>query len=444
MPILIEGGPKNQSVHNSFWNTLTKNSDSLALSQLWLCGIDRKKADSIAKIIGTDLNLFEVDAWNIGDGSSQTEVNNVIFNDANWNSIKSGRMVYMWVQGISFIADGLNTTRVGVSQTGAIKGLIGESRLDLNAANITFLESNVSFIDGFLRPWSVLVGYKSLKDQTLRCNIELFALEKTELTSPLKVRKSMLFRNAIPINIDQEEYNYTGDKLIERQVQFAFDRYESRVYPKLYSKSQRSPYELIGDAGYSAALLVENKYPTAQEEEAKAWFQIGSKLLPEDTIIDPKDPNKSPWQQAKDLIAKANDIAGKATGIANDVTSSVSQGLRAVGLDKAGDKVNKMNDRFQSNIVSPVTKVIGTGQGAMAAGENIFNTAKNITNSNTVAADQISNQLKTRENNAVSQSKADQATNEARDSAKANIINESNDIGQDITTMESADATILA
>ena len=222
-------GSKYISLHGSFWNALTKNSDSLALSQLWLCGIDKDILTSIINVVNTNINNYEQGSW-----GNTKKIGDVILNDANWDSADpaaTAGSIYLLTRGVSFAGDGIGASRVGSQQTGAHKGLISEGRTELTTTTITFLETNVSFVDGILRPWSVLVGYRSLKDQSLRCDIELFALEKWEPGSPLKVRKTMVLKNAVPVNVDAEEHNYSGDKLIDRQVQFAFDRYEMRVYP---------------------------------------------------------------------------------------------------------------------------------------------------------------------------------------------------------------------
>ncbi len=244
MGIIIDGSQKNISIHQSFWNALTENgSDSLALSQLWLCGINKDNLRNIISIITSNINQYENDSWGVNVGE-------VVLNDSKWDSVtpaSSTGDVYLLSRGVSFLGDGINVSRVGVSQIGAHKGLISDGRTELSTVNITFLETNVSFADGVLRPWSVLVGHRSLKDQSLRCDIELYALEKWELTQPFKVRKSLVLKNAVPVSIDAEEYNYTGDKLIERQIQFAFDRYELRIYPTVSNETQNSGIQIEGD-----------------------------------------------------------------------------------------------------------------------------------------------------------------------------------------------------
>ena len=239
MAIEIEGS--DNGIHEVFLNALMGvNSDSLALSQLWLCTIKKSSLKEIGKQISRHINKYEVDSWNIG---RQDRINAVVLAEKNFNYLTSLKgsgddgNAYLFTQGISFIQEGLNVSRIGNNQSGITKGLIVDQRMDLATTNITFLESNVSFVDGFLRPWTVLVGHRSLKCDILRCNIGLHCLEKQGFDKPLKVRKTMLLRNAVPINIDAEEYNYSGDKIIHRQVQFAFDRYEMEINPKVFNEN---------------------------------------------------------------------------------------------------------------------------------------------------------------------------------------------------------------
>ncbi len=233
MPTLIERG-RNVSVHKDFWENLTSSSNMLALSQLWLCCLDTRKLGIIANKINNELRDYAPNMRSF----DQAGVNAVNLWPGSFFGVGLfGTSAYLLTQGMNIVSDGINTSRTGVDHSGALKGLIGDSRINLSTSNITFLETNVSFTDGFLRPWSVLVGHKSLKDADLRLNIELICLQKWELFNPLKVSKTILLRNAVPVNIDAEELNYSGDKIIHRQVQFAFDRYDVNINPRLTSYS---------------------------------------------------------------------------------------------------------------------------------------------------------------------------------------------------------------
>ena len=315
MPILLQSDQTAVSVHRLFWDALTSNSDSLALSQLWVCGIDLDKMKIISNRISTDLNLYEPGMWNTGIGG-QGAVNDAVLNPKKWTGMsdQAEKHIYLFASGISFIADGLNSSRVGSEHVGAMKGLISDSRLELNAGNITFLESNISFVDGLIRPWMALVGHRSLKDQTLRCDIILYCLEKWSLHEPLHVRKSMRFKNAVPINVDAVEHNYTGDKIIERSVQFAFDRYEMNVYPGVNDKGITS-ITLTSDTAGANTINAEgvkrtdkpNQSPTVSAEENGYLVDtVGDILANEKSNIPNVNPtpsvNTKPYKQDRKFI----------------------------------------------------------------------------------------------------------------------------------------------
>ena len=240
MPILIKDNKI--SVHAKFWDALTKNSDSLALSQLWLCCFDLNKLAVVGDKIHTELQLYERDLWSRQQDRINEQVLKLMHFFDVGTKISSG---YLLTQGVTFIPDGINSSRIGFNQIGAMKGLISEGRLELNTASISFLETNVSFVDGFIRPWMALVGHKSLKDPNLRIDMQFLCLEKWGLKTPLNIRKSMVFRNAVPINVDAEEYNYSADKLIIRQTQFAFDNYETHINPKITQEEMSGVLEII-------------------------------------------------------------------------------------------------------------------------------------------------------------------------------------------------------
>lgn len=341
MPIRLQGNDQS-SIHKHFFNALMgANSDSLALSQLWVCTINSRALNRIGEEIYNYKDRYEDHTWNTPDG--QAAVNASVLAPKNFSFLTpelGDGSIYLLAQGVSFIADGLDVSRVGVEQSGSTKGLIVNRRLDLNATTVTFLESNVSFVDGFVRPWSALVGHRSLKCASLRCDIAFHCLEKWSLYEPLKIRKTMLFKNAVPIAIDQEELNYSADKVILRQVQFAFDRYEMCVHPAL-----------------------NNTTPTAQEMEKLIKDQLGNTAT---------TSHKSILNKAQDALATVNNTVNKVSAAATNVTTAVARGLAAVGLQKEADKVTKINQKAQEKVIKPIGTVIGTGSSVIRGTEDVL------------------------------------------------------------------------
>lgn len=416
MPIKLEG--LELSIHKKFLTALMgANSDSLALSQLWVCTIDYDKLNIIGAEMNTYLNVYEENTWNTA--FSQGAVNNRVLSNKNFSYVSTIKKsdppaIYLFAQGINFIADGISTSRAGLGQSGAIKGLVMDSRLDLNAANITFLESNVSFVDGFLRPWSVLVSHRSLKSGKLRCDIALHCLEKWELNAPLKVRKSMIFKNAIPISVDSEEYNYSGDKLIQRQVQFAFDRYELEVRPeassikltgdnveyeeKVNAIKERKPtyvnnkeneagyvgfYEQglleVREGKYNLGDLTRNEFNQGKIN-VKPYNEIISIVNVDDKIGQKKYNSTITSQPDKpsllggisQTLSNINNGLLKAQAVITNATTSVARGLDAIGFQNAAGSVMQLNMDIQQQFTRPLGQVIGTGQSVIGGGQEIL------------------------------------------------------------------------
>jgi len=214
MPVVIEDITK---VQQKFFHSLMATSNSLALSQLWLVGISIDDMTQIDTECRENLNLYEgaTRKWDIFDDSKLTY-------KSSWFI---GNTFYMLAQSVTFPGDSLNISRVGVNQSGALKGVIGENRNDLPNVTVTFLETNQSVADLFFRPWVITLGFKSLKYQKLRKPIKLLCYQKDGVSAPLKLRKTINLEACAPITIDSEEYNYTADKVIQRQIEFIYNRY---------------------------------------------------------------------------------------------------------------------------------------------------------------------------------------------------------------------------
>lgn len=208
MPVKLE----DTDLQRRFWNSLTESANSYALSQLWLIGMSRYDLEPLWQNINDQFSDFEP-GWRL-QNAGLTIKNKWFFNDIYYNLARS----------VVFPSDGIETARMGVSNSGGIKGLVGQQRTDLPTVTITFLETNQSFVDLLIRPWCVLVGHRGLKAFDLRIySLDLVCLQKTR--NGLKIRKTISLQQAVPTEIDSEEYNYTGDKLIDRQIQFAYTKY---------------------------------------------------------------------------------------------------------------------------------------------------------------------------------------------------------------------------
>jgi hypothetical protein len=235
-------------LHASFWEKMTASSNTLAMSQLWMCNISRDTVENVNGEI--DLILPEAErGWSI-------KADKQIATKASW--WMGGQYCFL-VKGMNIPQDGLDVSRAGVEKSGTIKGLIGSQRRELETAKIHFYETNQSFVDLFLRPWAILVGHKSLKYFPLRWDIELVCLQKAP-GAPI-VRKKFILENACPISVDGEEYNYTADALMNRQVEFAYSKYRVEATvgtDQLYIPHILMVLQILGESKYGRTFNILN------------------------------------------------------------------------------------------------------------------------------------------------------------------------------------------
>ncbi len=145
----------------------------------------------------------------------------------------------IFAQGIQLPPDGFDNLRVGEYYGGYVKGLISTNRKEFGTFGVSFLETNLSFAEGVLRPWSIVVAHKSLiargtalpnsttpaQSTDLKTTITVYQLGKAGYGVPPVIRKQFSFYNCVPSSIDSEEYSYEGEKVIQRQVEFLFSYY---------------------------------------------------------------------------------------------------------------------------------------------------------------------------------------------------------------------------
>ena len=96
---------------------------------------------------------------------------------------------------------------------------------------VGFLETNNSFVDTFLRPWSIIVAHKGLiatqLSDSIKATIKLHQLARNgkDDTRSL-IRKTFVFENCAPINISNESLDYSpSTDFPKMQAKFAYSRY---------------------------------------------------------------------------------------------------------------------------------------------------------------------------------------------------------------------------
>lgn len=192
-----------------FLNQLLQTANSIPIQSQWLIVIEKLPA------LGMHTSLDEkVEGdWDLYNSMA-----------INTQAAYHTRKGCLFAQSVNIPGDGLDVAQYGSDQTTYLKGWITNSRSGFEKLMTVFLETDVSFTDFILRPWMIVAGRKSLKKDTLKTTITVYNLTKGR--SGMTPRKIITYHGCTPVKIDTEEYNYTGNKVIERQVQWSYNYYE--------------------------------------------------------------------------------------------------------------------------------------------------------------------------------------------------------------------------
>jgi hypothetical protein len=195
--------------YDAFYSSFLVTANALPINSMWLATLTNVPIDIINNYVEPK------EGWK---GLQDTFIKSkAIINNTKGLIIATG---------VKIVGDSVDITREGIKNTGYIQGIVGQGRTGFPLLNIAFVENNVSFVDYVLRPWQVAVSHESLKNQTLKTDIDIIFLAKTGPKNPLAKRKAVRYYGCCPVNIDEQEYNYSGSDMYRiRTVQFAFSHY---------------------------------------------------------------------------------------------------------------------------------------------------------------------------------------------------------------------------
>lgn len=120
---------------------------------------------------------------------------------------------------------------------GYLKGTAGSDRMSFaeRTVKLGFLETNLDFVDSFIKPWIVASSYRGLidygPDNSLKADIfiEQYTKNSSEELRPL--RKYHWFQGCMPISMDSIECDQEKDDIIIRDVTFTYHTYKVQVFP---------------------------------------------------------------------------------------------------------------------------------------------------------------------------------------------------------------------
>lgn len=131
-----------------------------------------------------------------------------------------------------------NVTAPGGSG-GYLGGPTGGDRTSGRTINIDFLETNLDFADGIIRPWIITTSYNGLielsPNESIKADIEMVQYTKGELRPARKVH---VFENCVPFSLQSRTLDYESEKASRNTVGWVFNHY----YYRLLTESEASVY----------------------------------------------------------------------------------------------------------------------------------------------------------------------------------------------------------
>lgn len=162
---------------------------------------------------------FEPQKWNIEKAIETTL-------DTDYQEVKG----CMFAQAVSMPGESSVANPEGLQQSGFIRTFAGGGRDPFANLQISFLETNVSFVDNVIRPWVIATAHLGMIARSgadnYRCNISVYKLGIIATDKPPFVLQRYTFYGACPISVTGEEYNYTQTTSpINREASFVYHYY---------------------------------------------------------------------------------------------------------------------------------------------------------------------------------------------------------------------------
>lgn len=151
----------------------------------------------------------------------------------------------LFAASVSIPAEQYDVTAVSVpNNRGFLPGILaGPRQTDPPTLTIEFRETNTSFTDFVMRPWTILASHfgfvarpgdvKGKKDpNNIKCNMTILQYTRTLNSISMIPRKAWTFYNCVPYNIGEESFDYANETVQNFSVRFTYSNYtlENTLY----------------------------------------------------------------------------------------------------------------------------------------------------------------------------------------------------------------------
>lgn len=219
--------PTGQGPYDYYLGLLSQWPTSIALVSQWLVAIYFDDVNPLLANISNSLKGREQKS----EWSYNGEVINLLTDGSLQNNV-SQMMGCVFSRQVTLPSETIDVANQGLEYGGFLPPATANTRGKYEPLSIQMLETNASFLDFVIRPWTIMVGYNGLVARAPGSpkNVKAAAIDvvmygKIGAGVPLGIRKIYRFKNCAPINIGSETYSYTEEGLRTNDVKFAYDTY---------------------------------------------------------------------------------------------------------------------------------------------------------------------------------------------------------------------------
>lgn len=159
----------------------------------------------------------------------------------------------LFCQGINLPGESSRAAPEGINYNGLIRSYVGQGRDAFPIMKMSFLETNVSFVESFLRGWALATANFGMiarskdgpePDKNYRTDLFCFKFTTVSPQETFGITQMMTFKDICCISVSNEEYNYTSATAPRlRDAEFVYNSYS------------------IDTVSYTPKKFMENKHP---------------------------------------------------------------------------------------------------------------------------------------------------------------------------------------
>lgn len=208
-----------------YLDILSKWPSSVALANQFLIYFNLISVPVIRDSVARYISNLDGSDWNV----SQKTITSLL--DGKFHNIDK-RVGCVFARSVSIPTDGAVVERTGLNYGAHIAPITVKGRTAPSSFECTFLETNASFVDLVIRPWSILTAHyglvarNPLSRKQVRCNyVDVIQYAKSGISTAPYIRKLVRFNDVVPTAVNQYSVSHTEDGLSNRIVKFAFNNY---------------------------------------------------------------------------------------------------------------------------------------------------------------------------------------------------------------------------